>query len=103
RHRVGGGLPVSLGRSLPVVASTDAGSVERCVVRRGASLSVVAAYPANTGGRRRAQGRAASSSYASCSKVLSPPRQAANWLPIGSPFAVQYNGTDIAVVPQALC
>merc|ERR1712034_99534 len=54
------------------------------------------------GGLRSAQGRAFSSCPARRKSALSSPRRAANWIPMGSPFAFQHRGTDMAGCPDAL-
>ena len=60
------------------------------------------AVHACTGGRRSAQGRAASSWAASRNNLGSSPRLPRKCVPIGSPSRFQWSGTDMAAPPVTL-
>ena len=62
----------------------------------------MAVAPANTGGRRSAQGRACSSWAATRISRSSRPKGATSWTPIGSPSSVQCSGSEIAGWPVTL-
>src|SRR6185295_16686393 len=78
-------------------------SKHRLIIESGVrKLRSHESYPAFTGGRRSAHGRADSSCAASLNNVALSPKRPTKCVPIGRPSSFQNSGTDIAGCPVTL-